>query len=111
MSNMSSLMSYFFSFIYMGFRVLLYPMGPPSTTAIPLALFGGSRHIELHRNSIRSTPILRIGNQVPTFDVFWPKHLHEVRSTSVYVTDVIIHLHLHYIFSWKGCSLANSYRG
>ena len=30
------------------------------------------------------TPILRIGDQVLTFDVFWPKHLHEVRST-VYI--------------------------
>ena len=29
-------------------------------------------------------PILRIGDQVLTFDVFWPKHLHEVRST-VYI--------------------------
>ena len=27
------------------------------------------------------TPILRIGDQVLTFDVFWPKHLQEVRST------------------------------
>ena len=27
------------------------------------------------------TRILRIGDQVPTFDVFWPKHLQEVRST------------------------------
>ena len=27
------------------------------------------------------THILRIGDQVLTFDVFWPKHLHEVRST------------------------------
>ena len=27
------------------------------------------------------TPILRVGDQVPTFDVFWPKHLQEVRST------------------------------
>ena len=30
------------------------------------------------------SPILRIGDQVPTFDVFWPKHLQEVRST-VYI--------------------------
>ena len=30
------------------------------------------------------TPILRIGDQVLTFDVFWPKHLQEVRST-VYI--------------------------
>ena len=30
------------------------------------------------------SPILRIGDQVLTFDVFWPKHLHEVRST-VYI--------------------------
>ena len=29
-------------------------------------------------------PILRIGDQVLTFDVFWPKHLQEVRST-VYI--------------------------
>ena len=28
-----------------------------------------------------SSPILRIGDQVLTFDVFWPKHLQEVRST------------------------------
>ena len=27
------------------------------------------------------TPVLRIGDQVPKFDVFWPKHLQEVRST------------------------------
>ena len=26
----------------------------------------------------RFTPILRIGDRVPTFDVFWPKHLQEV---------------------------------
>ena len=32
----------------------------------------------------RLTPILRIGDQMLTFDVFWPKHLHEVRST-VYI--------------------------
>ena len=30
------------------------------------------------------TPILKIGDQVLTFDVFWPKHLQEVRST-VYI--------------------------
>ena len=30
------------------------------------------------------TPILRIGDQLLTFDVFWPKHLQEVRST-VYI--------------------------
>ena len=30
------------------------------------------------------SPILRIGDQVPTFDVFWSKHLQEVRST-VYI--------------------------
>ena len=30
------------------------------------------------------TPILRIGDQVLAFDVFWPKHLQEVRST-VYI--------------------------
>ena len=30
------------------------------------------------------TPILRIGDQVLKFDVFWPKHLQEVRST-VYI--------------------------
>ena len=35
-------------------------------------------------NKICLTPILRIGDQVLTFDVFWPKHLHEVRST-VYI--------------------------
>ena len=34
--------------------------------------------------STRCTPILRIGDQVLTFDVFWPKHLQEVRST-VYI--------------------------
>ena len=28
------------------------------------------------------SPILRIGDQVLTFDVFWPKHLQEVRSTA-----------------------------
>ena len=28
-----------------------------------------------------SVPVLRIGDQVPKFDVFWPKHLQEVRST------------------------------
>ena len=33
---------------------------------------------------ISITPILRIGDQVLTFDVFWPKHLQEVRST-VYI--------------------------
>ena len=33
---------------------------------------------------LRYTPILRIGDQVLTFDVFWPKHLQEVRST-VYI--------------------------
>ena len=27
------------------------------------------------------SPILRIGDQVPTFDVFWPKHVQEVRLT------------------------------
>ena len=32
----------------------------------------------------RPAPILRIGDQVLTFDVFWPKHLQEVRST-VYI--------------------------
>ena len=32
----------------------------------------------------RQTPILRIGEQVLTFDVFGPKHLQEVRST-VYI--------------------------
>ena len=38
-----------------------------------------------HRNERDSlTPILRIGDQVLTFDVFWPKHLQEVRST-VYI--------------------------
>ena len=31
-----------------------------------------------------TTPILRIDDQVPTLDVFWPKHLKEVRS-SVYI--------------------------
>ena len=31
-----------------------------------------------------NTPILRIGDQVLRFDVFWPKHLQEVRST-VYI--------------------------
>ena len=31
-----------------------------------------------------SAPILRIGDQVLTFDVFWPKRLQEVRST-VYI--------------------------
>ena len=30
------------------------------------------------------SPILRIGDQVLTFDVFWPKHLQMVRST-VYI--------------------------
>ena len=30
---------------------------------------------------VDSTPILKIGDQVPTLDVFWPKHLHKVRST------------------------------
>ena len=30
------------------------------------------------------TPILRIGDQVPTFDVVWPKQLQEVRAT-VYI--------------------------
>ena len=50
------------------------------------------------------SPILRIGDQVPTFDVFWPKHLQEVRSTvlkytrSVSVTDMLTHVHLHYNF-------------
>ena len=34
--------------------------------------------------SVSLTPILRIGDQVLTFDVFWPKHLQEVRST-VYI--------------------------
>ena len=34
--------------------------------------------------SAYSAPILRIGDQVLTFDVFWPKHLQEVRST-VYI--------------------------
>ena len=33
---------------------------------------------------IHLSPILRIGDQVLTFDVFWPKHLQEVRST-VYI--------------------------
>ena len=33
---------------------------------------------------LRFTPILRIGDQVLTFDVFWPQHLQEVRST-VYI--------------------------
>ena len=33
---------------------------------------------------VNFTPILRIGDQVLTFDVFWPKHLQEVRST-VYI--------------------------
>ena len=32
-------------------------------------------------DKISSSPILRIGDQVLTFDVFWPKHLQEVRST------------------------------
>ena len=32
----------------------------------------------------RPSPILRIGDQVLTFDVFWPKHLQEVTST-VYI--------------------------
>ena len=32
-------------------------------------------------NTALITPILRIGDQVLTFDVFWPKHLQEVRST------------------------------
>ena len=30
------------------------------------------------------TPNFRIGDQVPTFDVFWHNHLQEVRST-VYI--------------------------
>ena len=30
------------------------------------------------------SPVLRIGDQVLTFDVFWSKHLQEVRST-VYI--------------------------
>ena len=30
----------------------------------------------------RISPILRICDQVLTFDVFWPKHLREVRSTA-----------------------------
>ena len=51
---------------------------------------------------VHFTPILRIGDQVLTSDVFWPQHLQEVRSTvytrSVYIADVIIHLHLHYNF-------------
>ena len=33
---------------------------------------------------LRRPPILRIGDQVLTFDVFWPKDLQEVRST-VYI--------------------------
>ena len=35
-------------------------------------------------SQISNSPILRIGDQVLTFDVFWPKHLQEVRST-VYI--------------------------
>ena len=38
----------------------------------------------LKNSSASITPILRIGDQVLTFDVFWPKHLQEVRST-VYI--------------------------
>ena len=37
-----------------------------------------------HINHSFTSPILRIGDQVLTFDVFWPKHLQEVRST-VYI--------------------------
>ena len=33
---------------------------------------------------VYKAPILRIGDQVLIFDVFWPKHLQEVRST-VYI--------------------------
>ena len=38
----------------------------------------------ISRKQTHYTPILRIGDQVLTFDVFWPKHLQEVRST-VYI--------------------------
>ena len=34
-----------------------------------------------YKEGVDVTPILRIGDQVPTFDVFWPKHFLEVRST------------------------------
>ena len=40
---------------------------------------------DLDDSSARAySPILRIGDQVLTFDVFWPEHLQEVRST-VYI--------------------------
>ena len=38
----------------------------------------------IRRHFGTKSPILRIGDQVLTFDVFWPKHLQEVRST-VYI--------------------------
>ena len=45
---------------------------------MPLLLKKGKQADKLERKSL----ILRIGDQVPTLDVFWPKHLHvqEVRS-------------------------------
>ena len=43
-----------------------------------------SDHWPRSKNDIDPSPILRIGDQVLRFDVFWPKHLQEVRST-VYI--------------------------
>ena len=55
-------------------------MGSPVMVNTPGKEIGN--HLE--RKELVLTPILRIGEQVLTFDVFWPKHLQEVRST-VYI--------------------------
>ena len=51
-----------------------------------LPLWGTARYRLKYcfKGPLTETPILRIGDQVLTFDVFWPKHLQEVRST-VYI--------------------------
>ena len=42
------------------------------------------KYKKIGKIDVNCSPILRIGDQVLTFEVFWPKHLQEVRST-VYI--------------------------
>ena len=59
-------------------KVFLYKVNFPTSN-----FFSAENGRKLHVFScVTSSPILRIGDQVLTFDVFWPKHLQEVRSTA-----------------------------
>ena len=55
-------------------------IAPPKEQFLPFPTIF-SIYISNYRSLI-TAPILRIGDQVLTFDVFWSKHLQEVRSTA-----------------------------